>query len=114
AAYSDKRIDIAGAVGRRDRLTFERAPGEPEELVRGLGMPLGIRVGTSSKTRRTVSVELGAEGLPWVVRVLGAHDYLELVAPTSAGLRFQLIPFDAKVSCEKAMDYAVAGQPKAL
>jgi len=112
-AYSNRRVDLARALGNRDRLAFEQDEDAPDELLASLSLPMSIRVGTSSKTRGNLVVDRAADRLPWTLRTIGSHDFLELVAPTAAGVSFQLIPFDPKASCEQALDYAVAGQPKA-
>ncbi|MBL8787735.1 MAG: hypothetical protein JNJ59_22720 [Deltaproteobacteria bacterium] len=49
----------------------------------------------------------------WHHRKAGEYDYFRLVAPTGAGLSLQLIPFAAKYTCEKAMEYATKPHPPA-
>jgi len=112
-AYSNRRVDLARALGHRDRLSFEKDADAPDEVLASLALPMKFRVGTSSKTRGVLAVDRAADRLPWTLRTIGSHDYLELIAPTFAGVSFQLIPFDPKASCEQALDYAVAGLPKA-
>lgn len=49
----------------------------------------------------------------WHHRKAGEYDYFRLIAPTGAGLSLQLIPFSAKYTCEKAMEYATRPHPPA-
>lgn len=110
SALSSGQVDLARALAARDRLQFVHGDGAADDTVLRLSMPMAVRVGTSSKTRGQLSVDRGADRLPWLVRVLGAHDYLVLVAPLMPKVMLQLIPFDPKFSCEVALGHALNGQ----
>lgn len=112
-SISSGTIDLPRALAGRDHILFRRADDAAEDLVEQLSLPLSIRVGTSSKTRGVLSVDRGSDRQPWVVRALGPHDVLVLVAPISARVMLQLIPFDPKFDCEVALGHALKGQPAA-
>lgn len=113
-ALSSGALDLSRALALRDRLTFARGEGAPADVVQALALPMSLRVGATTRTRGMLALDRGNDRTPWVMRTLGPHDTLVLVAPTAARLMLQLIPFDARTtSCEVALDYAVKGQPVA-
>ncbi|HRE91514.1 MAG TPA: hypothetical protein PK095_20515, partial [Myxococcota bacterium] len=95
-ALSSGRLDLPRALAARDSVQFVRGDEAPEDAVQRLSMPMSVRVGTSSRTRSTLSVDRGADRMPWLVRELGPHDYLVLVAPLIPKVMLQLIPFDPR------------------
>jgi hypothetical protein len=109
-ALSNGRVDLPRALAAREKVQFVRGDEAPEDAVQRLSMPLSVRVGTSSKTRSTLSIDRGGDRVPWLVRELGPHDYLVLVAPLMPKLMLQLIPFDPKYPCEVALGHALKGQ----
>lgn len=112
-AYSERRVDLAGALANRERLAVRAVDAGGAEVVAGLGMPLTIGLYSAARVKPTVTVERGADRLPWTVRKMGAHEYLSLIAPTGAGLMLQLVPFDGRSDCEAALEQVSRGQPAA-
>jgi hypothetical protein len=112
-AYSERRVELAEALGNRERLTLKATDAGGAEVVAALGLPMTIGLYSAARVKPTITVERGADRVPWVVRKMGAHEYLSLIAPTGAGVLLQLVPFDVRSNCEAALEQVLKGQPPA-
>ncbi len=102
-AYGTTRVALAEANALRPKLVFEAAAEAPDALA-ALSAPLALRSG--------LTIERRDEG-PWLVRDLGGHDVLMLLAPTGAGLALQILPFGLRYDCKLALDAALKSHPPA-
>jgi len=101
-AYGNTQVDVQGAVAQRAKLAIEAASDGPAEIATQLAAPFTLRNG--------LVFERLADKMPWVLRDLGGHDVLTLLAPTAAGLSLQLLPFGKRYDCGEAMDAALKSQ----
>ena len=103
AAYGTTRIALDEATRDRAKVVYEAAPEAPDALA-ALSTPLTLMSG--------LAIERRDEG-PWLVRSLGGHDVLMLIAPTGAGLALQILPFGLRYDCKLALDAALKSHPPA-
>jgi len=101
AAYGTTRIELAKAIALRSRLVLEAGDGAPDVLAQ-LSQPFTLLSGL--RFERPLDQSL------WVLRDLGGHDVLTLLAPSAAGLSLQLLPFGRRYECEEAMAAALKSQ----
>ncbi len=102
SGYGKTRVDLMGAIAQRAKLVFEAGADGPPELLAQLAAPFLLRSG--------LAFERLADQMPWLLRDLGGHDVLTLLAPSAAGLSLQLLPFGRRYDCEVAMAAALRSQ----
>ncbi len=102
-AYGATRVDLLAAAAQRDKLAFEPTDDAPPDTLARLTAPLTLRSG--------LAFDRAADRLPWVVRDLGGHDVLTLLAPTAAALALQLLPFSRRYTCDDALAAALKSHP---
>jgi hypothetical protein len=104
-AYGMTRIDLLAAVAARDKVAIEAAEGAQADVVARVTEPMTLRSGAV--------IARAGDGLTWLLRDLGGHDVVTLLAPTGAGLSLQLLPFGLRYECDEAVAVALRSQPSA-